>query len=106
VTESRQDGLVGDALPLEIIGIDGQSATFIWYYLGGVDRLTVVADGQRMGVIEQLDSKQPRLIPDHGWSAWFEDAQRSDRFVAQAKRQWDRRGEIVADRALREGGQQ
>ena len=38
-------------------------------------------------------------------AAWFEEHGRVERIIAAAGRQWQHRGEIVADRALAEGGQ-
>jgi hypothetical protein len=60
---------------------------------------------QLRGVVEGLDTRQPRLIPDRSWSAWFTEEARAERVRAEAMRQWSHRGETVADRALAEGGQ-
>ncbi|MEU5156089.1 hypothetical protein [Glycomyces sp. NPDC021274] len=104
----RPDGgaeLLGDALPLEIVNIDGRQFTMIWYYLSGVDRLSLASRDGTAGVIEGLEGRRPRLLPDCDWSAWFEEHGRAERVIAAAGRQWQHRGEIVADRALAEGGQ-
>jgi len=105
VNGTEEIDLVGDALPLEIVDIDGQRLTFTWFFLSGVDRLTVTASGDRLGVVEQLESNRPRLLPDSDWSDWLDADGRADRVVAAAQQQWHHRGEIVAERALREGGQ-
>jgi hypothetical protein len=97
--------LLGDAMPLEIVNIDGYRFTMIWYYLSGVDRLSLASSDGAAGVIEGLDGRRPRLLPDRDWAAWFEEHGRGDRMIAAAGRQWHHRGEIVADRALAEGGQ-
>jgi hypothetical protein len=96
---------LGDGLPLEIVDIDGQKLTFVWYHLGGVDRLSLTCSSEAVGVVEGLDTRQPRLIPDRSWSAWFTEEARAERVRAEAMRQWSHRGETVADRALAEGGQ-
>jgi hypothetical protein len=105
MNDTGEVDLVGDALPLEIVDIDGQSLTFIWYFLGGVDRLTITTTGDRLGVVEQLESAKPRLLPDSDWSEWLDTNGRTERIIAAAQQQWHHRGEIVADRALHEGGQ-
>lgn len=96
--------LLGDGLPLEIVDIDGQKVTFVWYHLGGVDRLSLTCSGEAVGVVERLETDQPRLIPDGSWSTWFADEARAERVEAEAMRQWRHRGEMVADRAVAEGG--
>lgn len=97
--------LLGDGLPLEIVDIDGQKLTYVWYHLGGVDRLSLTCSGEAVGVVERLETRQARLIPDRSWSRWFAEEARAERVKAEAKRQWLHRGEIVTDRALVEGGQ-
>jgi hypothetical protein len=96
--------LIGDALPLEVVEIDGRPITFIWYFRSGVDRLSLVSGGDRPGVVESLDSKRPLLRADSDWEAWFTENNRDGRTVAAAAKQWLHRGEIVADRTLAEGG--
>lgn len=96
--------LLGDALPLEVVEIDGRPITFIWYYRSGVDRLSLVSGSDRSGVVEGLDSKHPLLRADSGWEAWFTENKRDGRTLAAAAKQWLRRGEIVADRTLAGGG--
>lgn len=97
--------LLGDGLPLEIVDIDGQKLTFVWCHLGGVDRLSLTCSSEAVGVVERLETRRPRLIPDRSWSEWFADEARAERVKAEAMRQWRHRGEIIADRALAEGGQ-
>ncbi|MCH7229918.1 hypothetical protein L0U85_03455 [Glycomyces sp. L485] len=95
--------LVADALPLEVVDIDGRPITFIWYYRSGVDRLTLVSDSGRGGVVENLDSMKPQLREDRDWKEWFSANNRVERTLAAAAEQWRHRGEIVADRALAGG---
>jgi hypothetical protein len=97
--------LLGDALPLEAAEIDGRLLTFVWFHLSGVDRLTVTSRGERVGVVEHLETREPRLIPDSDWAKWLNTKDHAARVLARATLQWQHRGEIVADRALRDGGQ-
>jgi hypothetical protein len=97
-------GLVGDALPLEVVEIDGRPITFIWYFRSGVDRLSLVSGSDRPGVVECLDSKRPLLRADSDWETWFRESNRDRRTLAAAAKQWLHRGEIVADRTLAGGG--
>lgn len=96
--------LVGEALPLEITEIDDRKFTFVWYFRSGVDRLSLAVDGEPAGVIEALDTRTPRLLCDKSREVWFAERNRAARVVAAAHLQWSHRGEIVADRALAQGG--
>jgi len=98
-------GLLGDALPLEIVEIDGRRFTFVWYFESGVDRFSLTVDGEPAGVIEALDTRTPRLLCDNDWEDWFATESRTATIIAMAHFQWAHRGEIVVDRALALGGQ-
>jgi hypothetical protein len=104
--ESPRDNarLLGDALPLEVTEIDDRRFTFVWYFQCGVDRLSLIADGETAGVVEALETRSPRLLCDNDLEGWFEQSNRAARVLAAAHLQWRHRGEIVAEHALAEGG--
>ncbi|GAA1683372.1 hypothetical protein GCM10009830_33240 [Glycomyces endophyticus] len=97
-------GLLSDALPLEVTEIDDRTFSFVWYFQSGVDRLSLIADGETAGVVEALETPTPRLLCDTDLEGWFAQSNRAARVLAAAHLQWRHRGEIVAEHALSEGG--